>query len=48
MRYCDSCTENPAKKKITAEMAELFRMDPQSKVCPSCFDSMQRQIRASR
>lgn len=46
MEYCWSCTENPAKNKITAAMAALFRMDPKSKVCPSCFTSMERQVKA--
>jgi hypothetical protein len=45
-RYCDACTENPAKKTITEQMAGLFRMDPKTKVCPTCFDQMDRQVKA--
>ena len=48
MRFCDNCIEEPAKKKITAEMARILHMDPASKVCPQCFDNLQRQVKALR
>lgn len=46
MRYCDSCLDNPAKKKITPDMAKLLGLDPHSKVCATCFDSLALQVKA--
>jgi hypothetical protein len=45
IRYCDSCTENPAKKTITDKMEKLLRLEPKSKVCLTCFEQMDRQVR---